>query len=217
MSASSSVAIEIAGEDLVLYGQKVIVHRASQSVVVSDVHIGKAAHFRANAIPIPTIANKENFWKLVEVIERTQPKRIVFLGDLSHSKWNSEWDEFKDFLQQYPNLEKVLVKGNHDILHEIEYSDANIHVCSQWETGDILWTHEPVPESSKYVISGHLHPSVRLVGKAKQSLRLPCFCFGKSQGYLPAFGQFTGSALYQPQADDQIWVISNQNLLKIQV
>lgn len=215
MLPSSEVQVEIAGEELVLYAQKVVVHKHSETLVISDVHVGKAGHFRANAIPIPTLANKENFWKIVEVIEKTKPKRILFLGDLSHSKWNTEWEEFKDFLDQYPAMEKVLIRGNHDILHSEEYKKANIIVKDTWETGNITWTHEPLSNCSNYVISGHLHPSVRLVGKAKQSLRLPCFCFGKKQGFLPAFGQFTGSALYQPEENDQIWVISKNNLIKL--
>lgn len=207
--------VVINGEHLQIFASKVVFHHESQSLIISDLHIGKAAHFRANAIPIPTIANKENFWRLVEAIEKVNPRKLIFLGDLSHSKWNTEWDDFKDFLKQYDTVEKLLIKGNHDILHSKEYEEAGINVMPFWRTGKVLWTHEPIDSEEFYVISGHLHPAVRLVGSAKQSLRLPCFCFGERQGYIPAFGQFTGTALYQPKEGDQIWVIANDSLVKI--
>ena len=45
-----------------------------------------------------------------------------------------------------------------------------------------------------YVLAGHLHPGVRLHGPGRQSVRLPCFAFGRNAALLPAFSEFTGTA-----------------------
>ena len=75
--------------------------------------------------------------------------------------------------------------------------------------GNILLTHEPMEEipTGTYNLAGHLHPGIRLVGKAKQSITLPCFYFGQQQGILPAFGSFTGLARIHPKKEDRIFVI----------
>jgi metallophosphoesterase superfamily enzyme len=52
--------------------------------------------------------------------------------------------------------------------------------------------HHPRPVSGAYVLGGHLHPCVKLLGRARDRMRLPCFWFGPTVGVLPAFGAFTG-------------------------
>ena len=61
-----------------------------------------------------------------------------------------------------------------------------------------------VPETY-YNLAGHVHPSIKLRGKARQSLRLPCFYFSDQNGLLPAFGKFTGTAIIRPKKTDQIF------------
>ena len=83
--------------------------------------------------------------------------------------------------------------------------------------GPFLLCHEPMEEAptDSYVLCGHLHPGIRLVGKGRQSLRLPCFQFGPYQGILPAFGQFTGLAMIEPEEKDQIFAIAEDQVLPI--
>ncbi|MDX1672145.1 MAG: hypothetical protein R3211_07370 [Balneolaceae bacterium] len=66
-----------------------------------------------------------------------------------------------------------------------------------------------------YLLSGHIHPAVKLRGKARQSMKLPCFYFGKQQGVLPAFGHFTGTHVIKPQPDDRVYAIVNQRVVPI--
>ncbi len=189
-----------------------------QVLVISDLHIGKAGHFRNNGIAIPSIANKNNFWKMVEAIEWCNPKEIIFLGDLSHSRENAEWRDFVDFLDQYPHIKRTLLKGNHDILSDNAYAKAQIEVVHERVIEKCLWKHDFDDEDLKrdlYPITGHIHPAVLLTGGARQSMRLPCFYFGEKNGFIPAFGEFTGTALIKPKKGDRVWVLADKKVLQV--
>lgn len=185
------------------------------TLVIADLHIGKAAHFRKNGIPIPSMANRNNFWKLVEAIEWARPNQIVFLGDISHSEINEEWTDFVDFLDQFPEIKRILVKGNHDIFKQEIYVKSGFEVVQALEMAGIYWIHEPEEIEDKYTIAGHVHPAVRMTGSARQSLRLPCFYFGKTFGILPAFGEFTGTGLIKPKKNDAVWGIVKNKVIAL--
>jgi hypothetical protein len=46
-------------------------------------------------------------------------------------------------------------------------------------------------------------------------LRLPCFCIGPTRTLLPAFGDFTGTALIRPASDESILAIAHGQLLAL--
>lgn len=77
------------------------------------------------------------------------------------------------------------------------------------------FAHHPVPSDAGYVLAGHLHPSVCLIGAARQSERLPCFWFGARVGVLPAFGDFTGCADVPAVEGDQVWVIAGAEVSQV--
>ncbi|WP_332911905.1 hypothetical protein [Algoriphagus boritolerans] len=64
-------------------------------------------------------------------------------------------------------------------------------------------------------LCGHIHPGVRLLGKARQTVRIPCFHLSKSRLILPAFGNFTGLALVKPKDGDTIWGITPEKIIHI--
>jgi uncharacterized protein len=67
-----------------------------------------------------------------------------------------------------------------------------------------------------YNLCGHLHPSVQIHGKAKQSFRVDCFYFGKNQGILPAFGNFTGrSKMSVNKNEDKIFAIAENEIIAL--
>jgi DNA ligase-associated metallophosphoesterase len=208
--------LQINGNQLHLLPEKAIYWVEESALILSDVHLGKSGHFRKNGIAIPAMANQNNHWRMVEVIEKTNPKTLVFLGDLSHSEENSEWDDFVDFMMQFPEMRKILVKGNHDILSEKRYLDCGIEVVDSWRKNGLRWEHEHIDDGDDdYQISGHIHPGIRLKGGAKQSLVLPCFYFSKKNAIIPAFGEFTGLAILKPKREDRIWVIADRKVQEI--
>jgi metallophosphoesterase superfamily enzyme len=58
-----------------------------------------------------------------------------------------------------------------------------------------------------------VHPSLRLAGRGRELVRLPCFFFGKDYAILPAFGPFTGMADVEPVQGDRVYVIAGTHVV----
>ena len=77
------------------------------------------------------------------------------------------------------------------------------------------WCHVPQEVPGCYAVAGHIHPGVRLNGRGRDSLRLPCFWFTKTHAVLPAFGDFTGLADVAPQEDDRVFVDTGAGIVAV--
>lgn len=77
------------------------------------------------------------------------------------------------------------------------------------------FTHEPQPGSTYYNICGHIHPAVKLKGKAKNKLTLPCFIFKKYHAIIPAFSSFAGSAIVKPQKNDRVFIPAGKEIIEM--
>jgi DNA ligase-associated metallophosphoesterase len=203
---------ELQGEQLHLLPEKAIYWPSQKTLLIADSHLGKIRHFRKSGIAIPGRAGYRNLTRLQDLLVQYEPRKVIFLGDLFHSEMNFEWLEFKAFLEKFKKIVFVLIQGNHDIFHELSYKHFEVHQ-KPMEYGPFLLSHEPVEnENSLYNLCGHIHPGVRMLGQAKQSMRLPCFYFGKKQGVLPAFGVFTGLHLLKPGKGDHIFIIAGSEV-----
>lgn len=198
----------------VLLPQKALWWPETQTVIVSDVHIGKAGHFRKSGIAIPADINRENLWRLAGLMLDHKPERLLILGDLSHSYHNQEWDDFADMRVQFSQCAFRLVRGNHDILPTELLQEAGIDATPLLEEGGFSFTH--APEKTKgYNISGHLHPAVTLKGGGRQRVKLPCFWFGQHGAVLPAFGSFTGTHPVSTKRGDSVYVVANDRVIAV--
>ncbi len=203
---------ELKGEELKLLPEKAIYWPSQKTLLLADAHLGKIRHFRKSGIAIPGKAGYLNLLHLQNMLSAFKPDRVIFLGDLFHSEMNFEWLEFKALLDKFKELSFVLIQGNHDILHEQSYSQFEV-IYTPLELGPFILSHEPLEKDQKlYNLCGHIHPGVRMLGQARQSMRLPCFYFGASQGILPAFGIFTGLHLVKPEKNDKIFVIAGSQV-----
>lgn len=206
------------GQTLHLLPEKAIYWEEEKLLFMADVHLGKVNHFRKSGIPIPTALAFRDLDTLSLLIDSYRPEQICILGDLFHSHRNKEWEIFTKWRESYPALRFELVRGNHDIIPAIHYKQADIKVyLSCLEKGPFLFTHEPVEKCppGKYPFAGHIHPGIILSGKARQSLRLPCFYFGKNQALLPAFGAFTGLAIIEPRRGDAVFAIAEDVVVRV--
>ena len=206
------------GEPLELLPQRALHLPKRKLLILADLHFGKVNHFRKSGIPVPEKANDSNSTRLIECIQHTKVERVIFLGDLFHSHYNFEWEVVGQIRSHFVGVDFLLIEGNHDILSDQQYARHHIQVLNQLEVGPYLLTHEPLEESSTsnlYNIAGHIHPGVRLMGTARQSLMLPCFYFGKQQALLPAFGSFTGLARISAKKEDRIFVIAEHKIMEL--
>lgn len=189
-------------------------------LVVSDVHIGKSSHFRKHGLLVPEQVGQNNFWKLSGLIQDFGPAEVLFLGDLSHSSSNNEWNRFVDLRMNFPAVKFSLVPGNHDILSLVDYEEAKIEVLAeQHQVESFIFSHDALPESEIPVgrvnLYGHLHPGVRLSGSGRQSLRLPCFYLEKKKMVLPAFGDFTGKFVIKPKKGSRTFVTTEEEVIEV--
>ncbi|MEM7660292.1 MAG: ligase-associated DNA damage response endonuclease PdeM [Bacteroidota bacterium] len=209
--------IEIAGQHLRLLPQKAIFWEEQEMLLVADLHLGKATHFRRHGIPISPQVLETDLQRLEDLILNWPVQHLMLLGDLFHSHYNAECEVFGEWLQQI-GLACSLVHGNHDLLEPSIYTGWGMQLLGEDHPLHPFWlTHEPKSkfQANEYVLCGHLHPGVRLVGKGRQSLRLPCFWVGQQQLVLPAFGRFTGLAIVQPKEEDRMFAIAEGKVLEV--
>jgi len=207
-------SIEIQHEKLYLLPEKAIYWAAKKLLLIADLHLGKAAHFRKNGMAVPPQTANRNWKKLHQLFRLHQPQRVCFLGDLFHSTENKEWTVFGELTQSYPDIQFELVMGNHDILEASAYEALGFEVYQESRIeGPFILTHEPLEEPALYNLCGHIHPGVKLSGKGRQSHKAACFYFGEKQAILPAFGSFTGLAKIPVREQDQIFVIVEDQVI----
>jgi len=215
LGLSQSENITLKEQTFYLLPEKVIYWKERKTLLVADLHFGKAAHFRKEGIAVPEHLTELSFRRLDQVISFLELKTIVFLGDLFHSDWNKEWNKFQIWLQKY-NLNFILVIGNHDILSHEQYLKAGIILKEEpYHLGPFALSHHPLEETGgAYNLCGHLHPGIKLKGKAKQSLTLPCFYFGEKRGVLPAFSNFSGKHLIKIKPTDTVFGITKEKVIR---
>lgn len=174
-------------------------------------------HFRNAGIAIPGGLAEADLIALDKIIRQYDIDEIFILGDLFHSGLNYDIRLFDAWREVHHAVDLTLVKGNHDIMSDQVYTNFDIKLFSKYFLWNrFLFTHKPfdpnvVLNGCDYIFSGHVHPGVRLEGRGKQSVSLPCFHFIEKQCILPAFGEFTGKHIIKPNGKDMIFVIAQND------
>jgi DNA ligase-associated metallophosphoesterase len=206
--------------DLALLPQRAIWSAAERTLFVADVHIGKAASFRAAGLPAPAGTTRENLARLDALIEALNPKTIVVLGDLFHAREayrDASKREFLAWRSRRASVEIRLVLGNHDARAGAPPGELGIEVFSEPHVfGAIECRHHPLETDDlvgPYVLAGHTHPVARLRGPGHDSVRLPCFVMRARRLILPAFGEFTGGRVVEADAETALCIIAGEQCL----
>lgn len=202
--------------------ERCIFWEEENTLIVADLHLGKTGHFRKSGIAVPQSIYKADLQRLMTMLYLFKAERLIVVGDFTHSTANKELELFLKWRKDFSALQIDLVKGNHDILEDAWYKEANV-LLHEWELliNGYLFKHEdkrykrPGIENVNYTFSGHLHPGFKLKGQGKQSLKFPCYFFGKDHCILPAFSRFTGTFLVEPKKGDVVYAITGAELLKI--
>lgn len=212
---------------------------AHDLLLVADAHIGKAQSFRRLGVPVPGGTTAGTLARLDAALAACGALHIVFLGDLLHARSGrnpateatvARWRD------AHPELTLTLVRGNHDHhagdppaawgVHCVDgplLLPAAVQAVPAAPTTPkapttatdtlplrLALSHHPEPLPGAYVLAGHIHPAVRLGGRAHDSLRLPCFHFGPTVGVLPAFGEFTGMHVLSRGPQDRVFVVAGE-------
>ena len=218
MNARDATAT-VAGEQLLLLGERAVYWERMRTLFVADPHFGKAAAFRAAGVLVPRGTTGETLSRLDAALYRTRAERIVFLGDFLHAREGRAPETLgaiNDWRSRWAQVEMTLVRGNHDKRagdppRELRVRCENAPLIEK----PFVFAHRPVRSDDGYVLSGHVHPGARLSGPGRQHSRLPCFWFGREIAVFPAFGEFTGLAVIDAAPGDQVWVVADGEVIAV--
>jgi len=206
-------------QHLILTTERSIFWEEEKALILSDLHLGKTGHFRKSGIAVPGKVNSNDLHRLFSQIQFFKPEKLIIVGDLFHSSENKQLLLFKKWRDDHRHTDFILVRGNHDILPDSWFQQSGINIrTGKFDLGPFSFIHDRDDLEStgeKYVFSGHIHPSVMISGKGRQSLRLPCFLFRPKEAILPAFGSFTGSYTLEPTKKDSVFLITESEIIKM--
>lgn len=209
----------VAGEELLLLGDRAACWPARATLLVADPHFGKAAAFRFAGLFVPKGTTAAALARLSQLLAATGAERIVFLGDFLHAREGRHepmWAAITSWRQAHANVAMSLVRGNHDRHAGDPPGELGIEVVDgPMVEGPFALAHHPVPVEGRYVLAGHIHPCVTVRGKGRQRERLACFWFGRDTGVLPAFGEFTGCAEITPAPGERVWVVAGPDVIAV--
>lgn len=167
------------GQNFLLHPYKSLFWEKHKILFIAYIHLGKTAHFRKSGIPIPEKIHNPDLERIEFLVNYYLPERIIILGDLFHSSYNKTWLTFRFFCEEEIKLKPELVMGNHDVLDHSHYDFLDLHP-EKLILKPFVFSHKQMElhkSNSHYNICGHIHPSVKLSGFAKQSVKSRMFLF----------------------------------------
>ncbi|MFT3859025.1 MAG: ligase-associated DNA damage response endonuclease PdeM [Aquabacterium sp.] len=193
---------------------------------VADVHVGKAAVFRARGLPVPQGTTTATLQRLSHAVTRTRARTLVVLGDFLHARESlapATLAALRAWRSAHAELTCIIVQGNHDRHAGAPPPDLRMAVHpGAWRAGALVGVHdanevdeadEAAPFSAADAtpmlqLAGHVHPVVTLRDRLDH-LRLPCFVLQDRTLTLPAFGDFTGG-FEETRPDARVFVAAHR-------
>ena len=234
---------ELAGETVRFLADRALWWPRARTLFVADVHLGKAESFRALGVPVPSGPTQATLERLTRLVRACSAAHLVVLGDLLHARaahTDAVMKPFGDWRSAHASLRISLVRGNHDqhagdppaalgievvdaphamgpfdLCHDDSNAQATGHGTATGTPTATALAPGPSQARSGHRLEGHVHPAVRCAVRAGRSLRLPCFCIGPTRTLLPAFGDFTGTALIRAAGDESILAIADDTLVAL--
>ena len=213
------LTIDCAGECLTLLPEKAIFWPRQKSIIVADLHLGKAASFRQAGVGVPESTTTTDLARLTRILAATASERLIVLGDFFHAAAGRQpemMDAVEAWRRKHSNTRLQLVPGNHDKKSGSPPADWNIETVPDGHPEmPFAFCHEPKDLAGYYVLSGHIHPAVSLRERFGSGIRAPCFHFRSGHAVLPAFGSFTGMHSVNPTSEDRVYAVGNDVVLEV--
>lgn len=192
----------------VSYLERAIVFPDQETLVISDVHIGRDA---TSDVELPMGEADDHVERLGSLLAETDASTVVVAGDFLHSFGSVPYGVHDAVDRLVETVEDsgatlTVVAGNHDKILP-EFAEIDTKPSLSVGSGTVIHHgHElPEPDADRYVI-GHEHPALVVEGD-----RHPCFleCRNQHDGasilVLPAFNRFAvGTVVNQLSADESL-------------
>lgn len=206
-------------KSLTLLPESAVWHAPTRTLVVADVHLGKAAAFRAGGVPVPEGDDSHDLTRLAALVKKHDAARLVIAGDLFHAPAGLT-PELESRIAAFLTtiaIPLILTTGNHDA--KLRALPADLASTPYFDlAGDDgpRVIHDPADTTpDRFHIAGHLHPVIRIRDGRRTALRLPCFWQKQNLLVLPAFGMFTGGSIIHPAPGDRIFTALRDQIVQI--
>ena len=187
-----------------------------RTLVVADLHLGKATAFQAKGLAIPEGDSHADLNRLGTICELVRATRIVINGDLFHSPagLSTEIERLLETWLFTIGLPVVLVVGNHD--RKLSRLPDWLEAVHSVEHAGVHLVHDPAdaPEGVP-VVAAHWHPVAKIADGKRTALRLPCFLLRRNVLVLPSFGSFTGGAIVGREEGDRLFVAPGDRVIEV--
>tara|TARA_B100000963_G_scaffold164526_1_gene142896 strand:- start:974 stop:1630 length:657 start_codon:yes stop_codon:yes gene_type:complete len=197
------------GTELELYSNKVLFVPQTRELLLCDIHIGKAEYFQINGVPLTNNEDEDNLNRIYDLLDKFNPKKLVILGDLFHSKYSLNRnlrDKVENLFQSIKNIE--LIEGNHDKGCYLN----NINYLKEKKSLNLIYSHEPIKTNNEKILNicGHYHPKI-ILRSFNDRISFKCFALDSYNNnlYLPSFGDLTGG--YLCKKNFKKWPIISEN------
>ena len=210
--------------DILLLAGRAAFLPALATLLVADLHLGKAATFRKAGIPVPEGSAQGDLARLERLVGETRARRLVILGDLFHARSGCTDAVFAEFTASRSRLrgtEVILVAGNHDRAVGRLPSSLGIDSCLRTlDEPPFHFVHEPStglaePDRTCFTVAGHLHPTVSIRSPAGDRIADRCFVAEDALLVLPAFGSFTGGHRIEPAEGLRLWIARDDGVADV--
>lgn len=193
---------------------------ADRTLLVADLHLGKAASFRQAGLPVPEGSSSVDLARLERLVAATAATRLLILGDLFHASSGctpAVLTEFANFRERVSAVQVVLVEGNHDRRVRLPEALGLDSVVTRLEEPPWVFVHEPPSElhSGSIFCCGHLHPRLSIRSPSGDRLSERCFVEEPGCWVLPAFGSFTGASVVKPTRATRLWVAGDEAVVDV--
>ena len=225
---NQAVVIEALCQTVTLLPQRAVYLNDAQTLLVADLHLGKAATYRKLGQPVPQGTTTETLARLSAVLQSRPVKKLVVLGDFLHAAHVHQAAQTLAAIEQWrarhAALSITLVRGNHDDRAGDPPKALGIDVVDEPYCFKGFECRHALPHHANHVLedqaqafafAGHTHPVVTLQGRARDRLRLLCFVVSPRTCILPAFGAFTGGYEHQATQDETLYAIADEAIFAI--
>ena len=213
--------LSVSKTTLQLLPELAVLDPCSRTLYVADLHLGKAAAFRAAGVPLPDGSDAETLNALSLLIRRVEARQLVILGDVFHDRLarrESLQRLLTEWLAEHSGLTLTIVPGNHDrrIVWEEWFPDAGILAAGSALGTCAVYHHPPedIPKDA-FALCGHLHPGISLSRKGIRGVTAPCFRLQQNVLVLPAFGRFTGLSMVARTGGSRIFVSLRKEVVEV--
>ena len=227
--AAVDAAAAAASADILLLPGRGALLPASRTLLVADLHLGKAATFRRAGIPIPEGSAQGDLARLETLVRDHDVERVLILGDLLHAASGCTSEvvaEFRAFRDRLTTTAVVLVLGNHDVAARRLAGELGLDEClSALDEPPLRFVHiaatatvdddEAMPSGIGLVVAGHVHPRVKLRAPSGDRLADRCFHLDERILTLPAFGSFTGGHAVEITDTARVWLARDDAVLDV--